>query len=99
MSGCLASVYNEQTLDLRERRMFSFSFGIDGLLFDEFLLGRHGQSGNKDLAAALSQWVFREKGVLRVGKVVHRKVGESQPPQAYTVLDDVVSCLLQSLVV
>lgn len=66
---------------------------------DEFLLNRHGQAGNKDLAAALSQWVFKEKGVLRVGKVVHRKVGESQPPQAYTVLDDVVSCLLQIPVV
>lgn len=46
-------------------------------------------SGNQDLASSLSQWVFREKGVLRVGKVKHHKVGEKEPPQAYTVLDDV----------
>lgn len=46
-------------------------------------------SGNRQLAAALTQWVFREKGVLRVGKVNHHLVGESKPPSAYTVEDQV----------
>ncbi len=47
------------------------------------------QSGNRQLASALTQWVFREKGVLRVGEVNHHLVGESKPPSAYTVEDQV----------
>jgi oligosaccharyltransferase complex subunit beta len=54
---------------------------------------RHKVSGNQDLATALSQWVFKEKGVLRVGQVKHHKVGEKVPPQAYTVYDEVVFSL------
>ena len=40
---------------------------------------------------SLSQWVFKERGVIKVGKVVHYKKGETTPPQAYTVMDEVVS--------
>lgn len=47
------------------------------------------RSGNRQLAQALSQWVFCEKGVLRVGEVHHHLVGESKPPAAYTVEDQV----------
>jgi len=46
-------------------------------------------SGNQNLAVALSKWVFREQGVLRVGQVKHHKMGESTPPVAYTVEDEV----------
>ena len=49
------------------------------------------KSGNADLISALSKWVFQETGVLRVGKVTHHRVGESEPPEAYTVTDMVVS--------
>ena len=52
---------------------------------------RFPKSGNEDLALSLSQWVFKEKGVLRVGAVKHNKQGEKEPPQAYTVFDMVVS--------
>ena len=38
----------------------------------------------------LAAWVFKKKGVLRVGKVSHHKVGDKKPPQAYTILDNVV---------
>ncbi|KAI0219947.1 Dolichyl-diphosphooligosaccharide--protein glycosyltransferase 48 kDa subunit [Lamellibrachia satsuma] len=48
---------------------------------------RYEKSGNQDLAIALSQWVFKEKGVLKVGKVAHHIKGQKQPPQAYTILD------------
>ena len=48
-------------------------------------------SGNQALATALTQWCFKEKGVLRVGAVKHHRVGEKEPPQAYTVFDEVVS--------
>lgn len=47
------------------------------------------KSGNQELALNLAQWVFKEKGVLRVGKVAHHKKGESNPPIAYTVMDQV----------
>ena len=47
------------------------------------------QSGNHELATALSKWVFREVGVLRVGNVQHHLQGESQTPEAYTIYDDV----------
>lgn len=48
------------------------------------------RSGNEKLAIALSKWVFKEQGVLRVGKVEHHKVGEKSPPEAYTILDEVI---------
>jgi len=39
---------------------------------------------------SLTQWVFKEKGVLRVGTVKHHRVGESTAPSAYTIMDEVV---------
>ncbi|KAL7976154.1 hypothetical protein Chor_008251 [Crotalus horridus] len=45
------------------------------------------QNGNYELAMALSHWVFKEEGVLRVGEVSHHRVGEKVPPSAYTVTD------------
>uniref|UniRef100_A0A8C8ATI9 Dolichyl-diphosphooligosaccharide--protein glycosyltransferase 48 kDa subunit n=1 Tax=Otus sunia TaxID=257818 RepID=A0A8C8ATI9_9STRI len=44
-------------------------------------------TGNYELAVALSRWVFKEEGVLRVGAVSHHRVGELAPPNAYTVTD------------
>jgi oligosaccharyltransferase complex subunit beta len=48
------------------------------------------ESGNEALVTALSKWVFKEEGVLRVGKVEHHLIGASQAPAYYTVLEDVV---------
>jgi oligosaccharyltransferase complex subunit beta len=50
---------------------------------------RFEKCGNQDLATSLSQWVFKEMGVLKVGKVQHKIQGEKQPPAAYTILEDV----------
>ncbi|ESO82537.1 hypothetical protein LOTGIDRAFT_197848 [Lottia gigantea] len=50
---------------------------------------KYEKSGNQDLAYSLSQWVFKQKGVLRVGEVKHHLKGEKTPPAAYTVLDQV----------
>lgn len=55
-----------------------------------FPLCRYPQTGNYELAVALSRWVFKEEGVLRVGPVSHHRVGETAPPNAYTVTDLVV---------
>lgn len=57
---------------------------------------RHEQTGNMELAEALSRWVFKEAGVLRVGAVAHHTVGEVSPPAAYTITDLVVSLCEQS---
>ncbi|XP_060930212.1 dolichyl-diphosphooligosaccharide--protein glycosyltransferase 48 kDa subunit [Limanda limanda] len=48
---------------------------------------RYEQTGNMELAEALSRWVFKEAGVLRVGAVTHHTVGEISPPAAYTIID------------
>lgn len=52
---------------------------------------RFDKSGNEQLAFNLADWVFKEKGVLRVGTIKHAKKGENSPPNAYTVFDEVVS--------
>lgn len=52
---------------------------------------RHERTGNMELAEALARWVFKEAGVLRVGAVAHHRVGEADPPAAYTITDLVVS--------
>ncbi|XP_033642306.1 dolichyl-diphosphooligosaccharide--protein glycosyltransferase 48 kDa subunit-like [Asterias rubens] len=46
-------------------------------------------SGNQDLAISLSQWVFKEEGVIRVQRVSHHLVNGKQTPTAYTVEDQV----------
>ncbi|RWS15322.1 Dolichyl-diphosphooligosaccharide--protein glycosyltransferase subunit-like protein [Dinothrombium tinctorium] len=48
------------------------------------------KSGNEALATALSKWVFKEEGVLRVGIVEHHIAGEKEAPAFYTIMDDVV---------
>lgn len=58
--------------------------------FSAFSVRRYSQTGNYELAIALSRWVFKEEGVLRVGAVSHHRVGELTPPNAYTVTDLVV---------
>lgn len=42
------------------------------------------------VATAIARWVFKENGVIRVSAVHHHKVGDSEPPAAYTIMDDVV---------
>lgn len=47
-------------------------------------------SGNEGLSVALTQWLFKEKGVLRVVEVKHHEVGQSTPPAAYTIKQNIV---------
>lgn len=47
-------------------------------------------SGNKVLANHISQWVFGERGQLRVKSVNHHKEGETEPSSAYTIMDTVI---------
>ena len=49
------------------------------------------KSGNQELAGSLSQWCFKQSGVLRVTDVNHHLVGEKNPPAlAYTIKEEVV---------
>lgn len=43
-----------------------------------------------ELASNLADWVFKSRGVLRVGEVKHHRQGGKEPPQAYTIFDMVV---------
>ena len=69
--------------------MYFFS-GVAAILPRPSFVRRYSQTGNYELAVALSRWVFKEEGVLRVGAVSHHRVGELAPPNAYTVTDLVV---------
>ncbi|CAK1552640.1 unnamed protein product [Leptosia nina] len=48
------------------------------------------ESGNKELAINLSQWVFGERGQLRVKQVHHHRQGEDNSSDTYTIIDTVV---------
>lgn len=62
------------------------------MIFFTFLLLylRYEKSGNEALSKALTQWVFKETGVLRAGNITHHKKGESTAPEAYIIMDEVV---------
>merc|ERR1711976_95312 len=73
-------------------------FGSLDLFSDEFFTmsvqnanagQKFDKSGNQELVHNLAQWVFKERGVLRVGQVKHHLQGEKQPPTAYTITQDV----------
>lgn len=49
------------------------------------------------MVEALSRWVFMEEGVLRVVSIDHHLQGQSEPPVAYTIKDDVVSTNLDGI--
>jgi len=48
------------------------------------------KSGNQELSDSLTRWVFKEEGVLRVGKVNHHRAGETETPASYTITEDLV---------
>jgi oligosaccharyltransferase complex subunit beta len=48
------------------------------------------KSGNEMVVRDLSKWAFQESMVLRVDKVEHHRVGESEPREQYTIEDEVV---------
>ncbi|KAK9501613.1 hypothetical protein O3M35_012308 [Rhynocoris fuscipes] len=54
---------------------------------------RYEVSGNEQVATAISQWVLKENGVLRVKSVSHHRLGETRPPPSYTIMDMVVFTL------
>lgn len=51
---------------------------------------KYDKSGNREVAEAMSRWVFKENGVIRVASVRHHKAGEKDSPAAYTVTEEAV---------
>ncbi|CAD5216624.1 unnamed protein product [Bursaphelenchus xylophilus] len=47
------------------------------------------KSGNAEFITAITKWVLKENGVLRVKSVKHSKVGETTAPREYTITEDV----------
>lgn len=82
----------------------SLDFFSNEFFASSVMKGRPGskeytQSSNRDLATAMSKWVFKEKGVLRTGAVTHHRVGDNAPPVAYTIKDNVYySIVIEELV-
>jgi oligosaccharyltransferase complex subunit beta len=50
----------------------------------------HDQSGNANVVDAISKWVFREAGQIRVKSVKHHKEGEKEAPASYTIMENVI---------
>jgi len=86
-------------LQARNNARIVFSGSLD-FFSDEFLTasvervgaGKAVQSGNRDLATALSQWCFKQSGVLRVTNVNHHLAGEKSPPRinSYTIKQECI---------
>ena len=69
---------------------FSNEFFVSSVLKASDSTGKELDSSNRAVAKAISQWVFKERGVLRVVSVKHNLAGEKESPEAYTVNDEVV---------
>jgi len=48
------------------------------------------RSGNMELATDIALWTFKRSGVIRAVEVTHHLAGETSPPAAYTIEEDVV---------
>ncbi len=51
---------------------------------------RQPKSGNQDLAVALSDWLFKQRGVLRARNIRHYLKSDKSTPRFYTVKNDIV---------
>ena len=70
---------------------FSNEFFVSSVLKAANTKGKEfEQSSNHKIAQAVSSWVFKEKGVIRLVSVNHHLVGETDIPEANTVTDEVV---------
>ncbi|GCB61738.1 hypothetical protein scyTo_0012966 [Scyliorhinus torazame] len=86
--GMVAGPNNPLVLDILTGSSSSYSFFPDKPItqLPQELRGSQ-KTGNYELAVALSRWVFKEDGVLCVGKAPHNPVRETKPPNAYTITD------------
>lgn len=87
-------------LQARNNARVVFSGSLDFFsneFFESGIVKSHGpqnkmyqKSGNEDLSKALTRWVFKEVGVIRVSGVNHHLVGEKTSPSDYTIKQEIV---------
>jgi len=70
------------SLQARNNARITFSGSLD--LFSDKFFGDES-ANNKKFAQVLTSWTFHERGVLRVVKTTHHKVGETIPPAHYII--------------
>lgn len=75
------------------RVIFSGSLELFSDRFFSFQATRRGNSktestGNEQFVFKTLEWLLKEKGVLRIVKVEHHRVGESGPPDVYTINEE-----------
>lgn len=51
---------------------------------------KHAKSGNQELATSLTDWIFKQRGVLRARNIQHYLKADKTTPKFYTIKDDVV---------
>ena len=73
-------------LQARNNARVIFSGSLE-FFSDEFFTAEigSGPTGNAELAKMMSLWCFQERGVLKVEYTNHHLVGESSPPDFYTI--------------
>ena len=49
------------------------------------------KSGNEELALALTDWVFKQRGVLRARNIRHYLKSDKTTPSYYTIRNDIVN--------
>jgi oligosaccharyltransferase complex subunit beta len=55
------------------------------------LIFRVTKSGNEDLSLALTDWVFKQRGVLRAKNIRHYLKKDKTTPSFYTIKNDIVN--------
>uniref|UniRef100_A0A0K0DH45 Dolichyl-diphosphooligosaccharide--protein glycosyltransferase 48 kDa subunit n=1 Tax=Angiostrongylus cantonensis TaxID=6313 RepID=A0A0K0DH45_ANGCA len=88
MIGALQARNNARAVFTGSLEMFSDSF-LTAYVHKAGSDEKAVQSGNLELVTALSKWVLKENGVLRVKKVEHHLSGKHEIPREYTIMDDV----------
>jgi oligosaccharyltransferase complex subunit beta len=68
-------------------REFNIYFSIK----NGFCSCRSVKSGNEDLALAVTDWIFKQRGVLRARNIRHYLKSDKTTPSFYTIKNDIVS--------
>ena len=91
MISALQARNNARVLFVGSLEFFSNEFFESSVEKSTSNNGKLLQSGNEQLSVGLTQWLFKERGVLRVVSVKHHEVGHVAPPTAYTINQDIVN--------
>lgn len=75
---------NARVMFVGSLEFFSNDF-FDASVENSLTKKHHSRSGNEELCASLTKWLFKERGVLRVGQIKHNVAGEKQTPKTYTI--------------